>query len=248
MQNETDRLNVIIHPAPEIGPGIGRADISGCTDYDLTRLDWDRYGRFRRVSALIAGDFPNAAGLTVLDVGGDIGFFAPFIPDHETYVADPRTTGGDGTSLRLPADAVDIVVSFDTLEHVPGRDRAAFLEELIRVARRAVYITYPRATSRDAQWLVWQLTRNQFLEDHFRVGLPGDDEVSEIFSRLGCDAVLHPHSYLGSFIAMMLVLHKAPEDDFLRLNQFFNRNYVDIETAEPALRSIWQVRLPAASG
>ncbi len=248
MPNETDRINVAIYPAPEIGPGISRADISGSGEYDLTRLDWDRYGRFRRVSALIADDFPGAAGLTVLDVGGDIGFFAPFVPDHETYVADPRTTGGDGTGLQLPADAVDIVVSFDTLEHIPGRDRAAFLKELTRVARRAVYITYPRAASRDAQWLVWQLTRNQYLEDHFRMGLPDDDEMSAIFAGLGCDAVLHPHSYLGSFIAMMLVLHKASEDDFLRLNQFFNRNYADGETFEPALRSIWQVRLAPASG
>lgn len=248
MQNESDKLNVMIHPAPDIGPGIGRADISRCADYDLTRLDWDRYGRFRKVSDLIADEFPGATDLSVLDVGGDIGFFAPFIPEHETFVADSRTTGGDGTSLRLPADSIDIVVSFDTLEHVPGRDRAAFLGELVRVARRAVYITYPRASSRDAQWLVWQLTQNRYLEDHFRVGLPADDEVAEIFNGMDCEVTLYPHSYLDSFMAMMLALHKAPEDDFLRLNQFFNSNFADVEVSEPALRSIWQVRLPGISG
>lgn len=73
---------------------------------------------------------------------------------------------GSATYVRSTVEALpfrpgsfDVVVSLDMMEHLPGRLRRPAIQEMTRVARRAVIVGYP--VGRIAKWTDW--TYRQFL-------------------------------------------------------------------------------------
>jgi ubiquinone/menaquinone biosynthesis C-methylase UbiE len=104
----------------------------------------------------------------------------------------------DAGALPFKANSIDLVVSLDTLEHIPAKQRKEVVSELLRVARKKVYLGCP--TREKAQ--LWEdkvravyerkirewkrsavskqsfIERNSFLAEHERYGLPYEDEIS----------------------------------------------------------------------
>src|SRR3712207_2715835 len=109
---------------------------------ELNALPFDQYGRHADAQAVAAlvRTREGPARLAVLDVGGYPCLTPRFLPDDWVVVVDP-TAGGDpgyvrasGLALPFRDDSFDLVLSLDSLEHVPPAGRARYLSELMRVA------------------------------------------------------------------------------------------------------------------
>src|SRR3990167_5614694 len=92
-------------------------------------LPYDIYSRHKIVAQLI-----HRSG-TVLDVGGSLRELAKFLPTQiELFSTD--VIGGDvvfdGKNLPFKDRSFETVVSIDTMEHIPSKDRLEFLQELAR--------------------------------------------------------------------------------------------------------------------
>lgn len=100
---------------------------------------------------------------------------------------------GDGCRLPFKDNAFDVVVSVDSLEHVPDSRKADYCRELKQVAKRYVIVHCPadssdgkfQGTAYDTKFLDWY--RHRFKKDelntveHLNSGLPKVEELSKLF-------------------------------------------------------------------
>lgn len=133
-------------------------------------LPYDVYSRHRRMAELVT-----AKG-SILDVGGSL-------KELKRFVNNPITTvdviGGDvvaaGTYLPFKNNNFDIVVSLDTIEHIPAKNRLQFISENLRVAKKQVIIAAPMGTlahqQAEAQLLI-ACPKDHYLQEHIKYGLP----------------------------------------------------------------------------
>lgn len=127
---------------------------------------------------------------TVLDVGGSLGELRRFLPRLRITTVD--VVGGDvvydGDHLPFSNASFDIVVSVDTLEHVPPKKRFDLFLELVRAAKKSVVLIAPYASPDHIayeQSLYRELRRNkkqipQYLKEHVENGLIGEDFLDNI--------------------------------------------------------------------
>ena len=119
---------------PAFRPDPARARrYAACLDY------WP--GKFSE-HALLADLIGEAGHGRIVDSGGT-GSFVPLLIGRELQLANPVVNGIDGRALPFDDDAFDAGISTHTLEHVPIEDRERFLEALVRVSRRDVYLICP---------------------------------------------------------------------------------------------------------
>ena len=133
-------------------------------------LPYDVYSRHQRIAELIT-----ATG-SILDVGGSLKEMKRFI-NHPITTTD--VIGGDiiaaGTHLPFKDKSFDIVVSLDTIEHVPASKRPQFLSEALRVAKKEIIIAAPMGTSAHQQAeanLLKNYPQDRYLQEHVKYGLP----------------------------------------------------------------------------
>jgi ubiquinone/menaquinone biosynthesis C-methylase UbiE len=144
----------------------------------------------------------------VLDVGGADGIIRGFLDpgryrlcildinaDALKTVDDTRlaVVAGDGCHLPFEHNAFDVVVSVDSLEHVPEDKKPDYCCELKRVAKRYVIIHCPadssdgsfQGTVYDTKFLEWY--RQRFKRDepntaeHLSSGLPKVEKLMKLF-------------------------------------------------------------------
>ena len=133
-------------------------------------LPYDVYSRHQRIAELIT-----ATG-SILDVGGSLKELRHFV-NHPITTAD--VIGGDiiydGNHLPFKDKSFDIVVSLDTIEHVPALARPQFLAEALRVAKYEVIIAAPMGTLAHQQAeanLLKNYPLDRYLQEHVKYGLP----------------------------------------------------------------------------
>jgi len=220
----------------------------------------------------IGGIFrPDGSPYRVLDVGGHRAAFWPgfaslaglLIPDARVVVVDIVSTSElenyvQASGVRLPFrdGAFDFVCAIDTLDHIPGEDRPAFLAELLRVTRDGLYLLHPfdSASNRWAESVVSEYAAAYAgehangaegdpvpaLRAHRQFRLPDRDSVAEFFAQT-------PHSWIGFesgntdvWLLTMLTYYslRAPGTDFVReLNRRVNGTYAAPDGANPAYRA-----------
>jgi SAM-dependent methyltransferase len=112
-----------------------------------------RYFHARRVQRITERLGPELASLTFLDVGDTDGLILKHLgkkgvalnnsPKACEQIRSNGVEAREGDGQRLPFDdgAFDVVMCFETLEHVPNP--GALLAELIRVARRTLFLSIP---------------------------------------------------------------------------------------------------------
>lgn len=137
---------------------------------DIRLFPYDVYCRHKRMAELVT-----AKG-SILDVGGSL-------KELKRFVNNPITTvdviGGDvvaaGTYLPFKNNSFDIVVSLDTIEHIPAKNRLQFISENLRVAKKQVIIAAPMGTLNHQQAEVQLLIaypKDHYLQEHIKYGLP----------------------------------------------------------------------------
>lgn len=219
----------------------------------LLSLPFDHYQRYaltqRLVGLLWPG--PERPRLRILDVGGHSSSLKHFLPGDEVVLVDtqapPPFTHREGLAVwhdgyilaigqRLPfSDGVfDLATAHDTLEHVPDEHRAAFLRELLRVARRFVILNGPvyhlrsaQAERRLADFMQRALQgENVSLREHLNLGLPRRDQIEGVLQEQGLIFISIPNGNLSLWLAMMALKHYViafPNSD--GLHEVIDRTY-----------------------
>jgi len=182
---------------------------------------FDQYQRYQDIRQIV--DVIRAATgrerLTILDVGGT-DLAERFLPDDVVTRANLERSPGvqmqmDGTRLALRDGSVDVVITVDTLEHIPAPRRAAFLAELSRVASDYVIVTgpfenpYSPTADRllDAYFVTIAGIVHRFLSEHLEYGLPDPDATRRA---LGPDArtLMIPSGYLHHWLPFMIIKYE----------------------------------------
>ncbi len=220
---------------------------------------YERYALTAEVARIVA---PGATRL--LDVGGTMGgdgghlaWTGDFFPGIEVAVVDTR--GADypehvrvAQGARLPfADReLDLVVSLDVLEHVPGKERRAWLEELWRVSGHVVVLGGPFATPGvvEADRYLFELIRARygyehgFLAEHLAHGHPDLEGTRRFFEDRGASVAVLPSGYLPAWVLMQTVnawlSHPEQDESFPAANRVMNRAVGLASTAPPAYRHL----------
>ena len=236
---------------------------------DLLTLPFDQFQRYTAV-AQVANALRSALDrqqLRVLDVGGfamtPIGNamlpLTHFLPSDLAIVTDlvetvlPNYVRSSGARLPFRSKAFDLVVTCDTLEHVPLPDRPAFIDELLRVAGHIVLLMAPfhDERTRRAEYVVRDYlaasgrTHRQ-LEEHFEQGLPSVVQLRSHLAERQLPAIEFSDGYLPNWLAMIL-LHLTPDTslDFLaELDRFYNRHFSPEDRRQPAYRRAFVIAKP----
>ncbi len=188
---------------------------------DLLSHPFDQYQRYEDVSQVVEalrGQVP-AAPFRILDVGGTDLSQRFLAHDRVTPINLEPTPGarllGNGARLPFADRRFDLVITVDTLEHVPQVQRAAFLSELLRVAACGIIVTGPFASSLNEaaeKILLDYITlvqghQHRFLSEHAEHGLPEIDECLRIVNQCGAESLVVPSGDVRHWLPLMLIRH-----------------------------------------
>lgn len=156
----------------------------------------------------------------ILDAGGVSGALAPFLTKATIVALNVDESGDvvyDGKAFPFSSGAFDVVVSLDTLEHVPREARAFFVSECLRTARETIIIAAPYGTPGHAMYearldqLQLQVTGHphRWLHEHVVNGLPDADEIlqlKQLVDAWGCETRL---LYSGDYESQCGLLERS---------------------------------------
>lgn len=234
---------------------------------DLQRMPFDQYGRYKIIAEVVDAFRTNIGvpRLRILDVGGyqideRFGERLPltlFLPADEIAALDtipsslPNYYQGDGTAMPFDDGAYDLVVSADTLEHIPPDKRRKFVRELARVSTYGVALIAPFFSNETelaeivlARYMQAELRyKHPFLQEHRDYGLPRVPETEQWLQALGCATATFPSGYVHSWLEMMVLrtlLWRLTQDDALvgAVEEYYNRVLFPLERREPAYRHL----------
>ena len=222
---------------------------------DVTDMPFDQYQRYRLVADILEQVRENEEALEILDVGGRTALLRRFLPGDEVALVDmeaspePGLVLGDGARLPFQDESFDAVVTFDTLEHVPPQNRAAFVSECRRVSRNWVIIAGPYDTPGVAQaeedlrvFLKEKLeVDHRYLNEHHEHGLPSRDETVSDLIALGGQVSSIGHGNLERWLVLMCLSLYMDRDAPLRgmagrFHRFYNRSLYASDHAGPVYR------------
>ncbi len=224
------------------------------TDSTL-QLPFDQYQRYRLVADILDDLRADGERLAVLDVGGRTELLRKFLPNDDVFLVDveeseaPGLVLGDGSRLPFADGAVDAVVCFDTLEHVPPPRRDAFLDEVLRVARRWAVVAGPYDTDgvADAELLLEEFllekmaVEHRYLAEHKQNGLPSYEGSIARLRAGGADVASIGHANLQRWLALMCAELYMDRDPQLRKlaakhYEFYNATLYASDHSEPVYR------------
>ncbi len=238
------------------------------TEIDRLALPFDQYQRYT-AAAQVADLLRRHLGrpvLDVLDVGGlyrtrwgrVILPLACFLPQDRVFAADlgasPLANYLVASGEALPfGRSFDLVVTCDTLEHVPPGARPGFVDELLRVTRHALVLIAPfdGESTRLAERLMREYLASHEIDqpqlrEHADHGLPDAKALRAQLAGRGLAAVDLADGYLHHWLAMMLVKHTPGYslDFHLDLDRYYNRHFSPHDRREPAYRRLFVVAQP----
>ncbi len=158
-----------------------------------------------------------------------------------------------GLSLPFARKAFDLVVSCDTLEHIPPSNRSAFVDELLRVANHCLVLTAPfdSEPNRQAERLLHEYLTTRGLQlrplrEHLELGLPSLDSLRTKLEKDGLASVDFGDGYLPHWLTMMLITLTPDQCQTFHvdLNRYYNRYFSPGDRREPAYRRVFVVAQP----
>jgi hypothetical protein len=205
----------------------------------LPEMGYERYVRLAGLAGEINRDF--ADGFSLLDIGGEDAAMRQFVPGalYEAYSGFITRA----TPAPQPDASYDVVVAADVLEHVPAAERAFFLRELVRVARRRVVFSFPQpAAAPHEAFLLTLLPNHRWLAEHRDCGLPVPAEVDATLAALGVAWRVAPNHNLTSWVYSVFFDHQSMEVEARKdLNQFLQTENFPREGVGECYRLIYIV-------
>jgi len=219
-------------------------------------LPFDQYQRYKMVEELVEL-IRDGRRLRILDVGGHPRLIADFLPEDDTFILDVQPSEGlncvqgDGARLPFKDDSFDLVVSIDTLEHIPSAQKLRFLEEQLRASGDYILLAAPFEDENVS--LAEQIVNeffikktghpNESLEEHFANGLPCLSETLSFFDENGVQHLEIPNGYLYNWLLMMMALpavQASPDSEELvaMINRFYNQNLYVSDNRRPCYRTV----------
>ncbi len=228
-------------------------------------LPYDVYERHLVVARLLTERLPRDA--SVLDVGGRRDLLEMFLPPDaafDLHAVNPDGSGdavGSGAALERADASVDAVVSIDTLEHIAPDERAQFVAECWRAARRLLILAAPYGSDshREREQFLHALytqARGQshpYLAEHVQHGLPNEAELDALIVQM--QPAHHElfyagdHTWQGDLFALDSVAPLLPR--WLRLlshlhlraasTAIFHRNVKLTQTPKPTTNRFYLV-------
>jgi hypothetical protein len=169
-------------------------------------MGYDMYERHQAVGTLLGAD----VGGSVLDVGGLSGGLSRFMPGAQVVALNVDGTGDmsyDGGVIPFGDCSFDVVVSLDTLEHVPPCGRGRFIAECMRVARRTLLVAAPYGThghsayeaKLDSLYRDVHGDYHRWLHEHVLNGLPCETDLAHYRQLLSVGGFEAKTYYCGDF-------------------------------------------------
>jgi hypothetical protein len=164
----------------------------------IKAASFDYVGRYQLIAEIVSRYFTatNAKPKKILDVGGLGSLLGQMLSTPITILDNeaPAEQGpsakekrGDGADMNSIKDnAYDVVVTSDTLEHIPPEDRKSFINELIRVSDDLVVLCapfnhgQPIAKEEDKLQHFYKNAvgeEDRWLQEHKDHGLPKEKEI-----------------------------------------------------------------------
>ncbi|GAC1385305.1 MAG: hypothetical protein NVSMB42_04530 [Herpetosiphon sp.] len=245
----------------------GRFHILPDLDAAARRMPFDQFGRYHMLREAIDAcrSLLPSGPLRILDVGG---FFrladgqpslplVGILPADTVTVVDrvecdlPGYVRGDGSALNWPDQTFDLVVSADTLEHIPRPRRHDFWHELLRVSRAGLLLAAPFGSPAVtlAEDLVFHYIKVELggeqpqLKEHREYVLPRLDEWLPVLTAEGYPARAYPTGYVHAWLGMMLYKHllirlQADLATQQLPDTYYNLYVAPTERREPAYRHL----------
>jgi len=216
----------------------------------IYRASFDYVSRYQLIGEIITRYFADSKKppKNILDVGG-LGTFLPqlidvplTILDNEVVKEDNNQVKGDAVRMTGVADgAYDVVITSDTLEHIPKAQRQNFINELVRASNDLIILCAPvenqdheaSAEEKKLQHFYKEVTGkpHRWLKEHKQLGLPSKKEILSYFASNKISCVTFNHNSLDIWYDLLSVnllaeeanepgIHKFSED----INQFYNQN------------------------
>lgn len=220
---------------------------------NMLELPFDQYQRYKVAADIVAG-LKVKPSSRILEVGGAPGPIEAFLADHEVIVTDlngkkpGRYAIADGSRLPFPDESFDVVISLDTLEHVPPGRRSDFCSELRRVTKDLVVLSAPFA---DPQVELAEEALNSFvrarfgdfptLDEHSEHGLPDLGFATEALGSDGFSVDVLPSGYLPRWLLGMLFHHELLASGLPELPQihaFYNATVSELDNRAPSYRKV----------
>ena len=142
-------------------------------------LPYDIYERHKKVGKLIGKND------SVLDVGGELNQLANFCKPKKIVVVNLEKSREKSDIVikkgKLPfgGGSFSTVCAIDVLEHIPPKNRQAFIDDLLRVAQKKVILSFPLGTRNHliyekqlANMLKSKGIDVTYLNQHLKFGLP----------------------------------------------------------------------------
>ncbi len=250
-----------------VSPGSAAASELGQVPEQVLELSFDLYERYSVLKHIVQRLFPAAERLRVLDVGANSPYLWPgfsslvktFLPEARCSIADLEITAGlrdavvaSGLELPFADNTFEVVCALDTFEHIPGQYREEFLNELLRVSRDIVYLTFPYNslgnlwTERVLNTYLNEVLQSPLsqLKEHRDLGLPLPSLLDEVTNSRSLAVGTFGHGNVDVWLFMMLASHtlRIHSVDLLReLNVRFNRDYAALDWREPTYRASYLV-------
>jgi SAM-dependent methyltransferase len=239
----------------------------------LRRLPFDHYARYR-LAADVVEVTRRGASSSILDVGGGPGSLSAFLPRDLVIASDlrfpsewhppaPSLVLADGGALPFPDRSFDVVVSLDTLEHVPPEHRPRLLAEAVRVSHGWVLVACPCATEgvAEADAALLAYVRQKFgeefetvevLTEHLAFGHPDPDRVERLLAETGGRVARFPSGRIDRWLPMMVLFYElmaiGRDDPVERVQAWYNALFYRDDLRAPSYRQAFLCRVPAADG
>ncbi|MFB3789468.1 MAG: class I SAM-dependent methyltransferase [bacterium] len=218
-------------------------------------LTFDAFQRCETVRHLLNWSLPGPSRL--LDVGGYPGRMRSMLPGHEWVICDPRvdSPGGQvrGSAERLPFQdqSFDFAVSLDVLEHIPPDRRAPALDEMLRVSRQGLILSFPHkhplveAAERHVRdtYQRFHGKEHPWLSEHALHELPDPQAVADHLLRSGGQVAVFDVGHISRWVYLQMVdvlLEALPGslDTAQELNRLYEELLYVTEFQTPAYRKI----------
>lgn len=222
---------------------------------DVLALPFDQYQRYRLVTELVEELRKPKQRLAILDVGGRTALLRSFLPHDAITLVDLEPSEerplvlGDGSKLPFADKSFDLVLAFDTLEHVPVKSRSAFVRECARVTRGHVVLAGPCQSPEveEAEKLLQQFLKDKlgvehrYLEEHRHNGLPDRAAVERELTALGARVTSFGHGNLDRWLGLIclsMYMDYRPELRSIaaRFHRFYNARLYESDHTPPVYR------------